>query len=127
MVRREYDAKTHAISVRIGAQLDVSLPSTAVTNELLTAARRMGFASQDFAVLLMSWLVWRESRIEEIDQGMPICRLLSASRACCLSMRYGGVADCSPRLSHCHSCGHGLRYLAALSAVVVRLKPPSGV
>ena len=34
-----------------GRQLDVPLPTTAVTNELLTAARGMGLARRDFAVL----------------------------------------------------------------------------
>ena len=34
-----------------GRQFDVPLPTTAVTNELLTAARGMGLARQDFAVL----------------------------------------------------------------------------
>ena len=32
-------------------QVDVPLPTTAVTNEMLTAARGMGHAKQDFAVL----------------------------------------------------------------------------
>lgn len=34
-----------------GRRLDVALPTTAVTNELLTAARAMGYEKQDFAVL----------------------------------------------------------------------------
>jgi 3-hydroxyisobutyrate dehydrogenase-like beta-hydroxyacid dehydrogenase len=39
------------LALESGRNLDVSLPTTAVTNELLTAARAMGFAEQDFAVL----------------------------------------------------------------------------
>ena len=39
------------LALEAGRSLDVSLPTTAVTNELLTAARAMGFAEQDFAVL----------------------------------------------------------------------------
>jgi 3-hydroxyisobutyrate dehydrogenase len=39
------------LALEAGRNLDVSLPTTAVTNELLTAARAMGFAEQDFAVL----------------------------------------------------------------------------
>jgi 3-hydroxyisobutyrate dehydrogenase-like beta-hydroxyacid dehydrogenase len=39
------------LALEMGRQLDVPLPTTAVTNELLTAARGMGLAAQDFAVL----------------------------------------------------------------------------
>jgi 3-hydroxyisobutyrate dehydrogenase-like beta-hydroxyacid dehydrogenase len=39
------------LALEMGRQLDVPLPSTAVTNEMLTAARSMGFAKKDFAVL----------------------------------------------------------------------------
>jgi 3-hydroxyisobutyrate dehydrogenase-like beta-hydroxyacid dehydrogenase len=35
----------------MGRELDVPLPTTAVTNELLTAARGMGLAGEDFAVI----------------------------------------------------------------------------
>jgi 3-hydroxyisobutyrate dehydrogenase/2-hydroxy-3-oxopropionate reductase len=35
----------------MGRQLDVPLPTTAATNELLTAARAMGLADRDFAVV----------------------------------------------------------------------------
>jgi aromatic ring hydroxylase len=35
----------------MGRQLDVPLPSTAITNEMLTAARGMGLADKDFAIL----------------------------------------------------------------------------
>jgi 3-hydroxyisobutyrate dehydrogenase-like beta-hydroxyacid dehydrogenase len=35
----------------MGRQLDVPLPTTAVTNEMLTAARGMGLARHDFAIV----------------------------------------------------------------------------
>jgi len=43
--------KDMLLALEMGRQLDVPLPSTAATNELLTAARGMGLASQDFAVI----------------------------------------------------------------------------
>jgi 3-hydroxyisobutyrate dehydrogenase-like beta-hydroxyacid dehydrogenase len=39
------------LALEMGRELDVPLPSTAVSNEMLTAARSMGFAKKDFAVL----------------------------------------------------------------------------
>ena len=39
------------LALEMGRELDVPLPTTAVTNELLTAARGMGLAGQDFAIL----------------------------------------------------------------------------
>jgi 3-hydroxyisobutyrate dehydrogenase-like beta-hydroxyacid dehydrogenase len=39
------------LALEMGRELDVPLPSTAVTNEMLTAARGMGLAEQDFAVV----------------------------------------------------------------------------
>jgi len=39
------------LALALGRQVDVPLPTTSVTNEMLTAARGMGFAQQDFAVL----------------------------------------------------------------------------
>jgi 3-hydroxyisobutyrate dehydrogenase-like beta-hydroxyacid dehydrogenase len=39
------------LALELGRELDVPLPTTAVTNELLTAARAMGLAEQDFAVI----------------------------------------------------------------------------
>lgn len=39
------------LALEMGRQLDVPLPTTAVTNELLTAARGMGLAEKDFAVV----------------------------------------------------------------------------
>ena len=39
------------LALELGRQLDVPLPTTALTNELLTAARGMGLAGKDFAVV----------------------------------------------------------------------------
>jgi len=39
------------LALELGRELDVPLPTTAVTNEFLTAARGMGLAEQDFAVI----------------------------------------------------------------------------
>ncbi len=43
--------KDMLLALELGRQLDVPLPTTAVTNEMLTAARGMGFAKKDFAVV----------------------------------------------------------------------------
>ena len=43
--------KDMLLALEMGRQLDVPLPTTAVTNEFLTAARGMGLAKYDFAVL----------------------------------------------------------------------------
>jgi len=39
------------LALELSRQLDVPMPTTAVTNEFLTAARGMGFQEQDFAVV----------------------------------------------------------------------------
>jgi 3-hydroxyisobutyrate dehydrogenase-like beta-hydroxyacid dehydrogenase len=39
------------LALELGRELDVPLPTTAVTNEMLTAARGMGLADKDFAVV----------------------------------------------------------------------------
>jgi 3-hydroxyisobutyrate dehydrogenase-like beta-hydroxyacid dehydrogenase len=39
------------LALEMGRSLDVPLPTTAVTNEMLTAARSLGLAREDFAVL----------------------------------------------------------------------------
>jgi 3-hydroxyisobutyrate dehydrogenase-like beta-hydroxyacid dehydrogenase len=39
------------LALEMGRELDVPLPTTAVTNEMLTAARGMGLAEKDFAVV----------------------------------------------------------------------------
>jgi 3-hydroxyisobutyrate dehydrogenase-like beta-hydroxyacid dehydrogenase len=46
--------KDMMLALEMGRRLDVPLPTTAVTNEFLTAARGMGLASYDFAVDLQS-------------------------------------------------------------------------
>jgi 3-hydroxyisobutyrate dehydrogenase-like beta-hydroxyacid dehydrogenase len=39
------------LALELGRQLDVAMPTTAITNEFLTAARAMGLVEKDFAVL----------------------------------------------------------------------------
>lgn len=39
------------LALELGRQVDVPMPTTAVTNEFLTAARGMGLAEKDFAIL----------------------------------------------------------------------------
>jgi 3-hydroxyisobutyrate dehydrogenase-like beta-hydroxyacid dehydrogenase len=43
--------KDMLLAMELGRQLDVPLPTTAVSNEFLTAARGMGMAKKDFAVI----------------------------------------------------------------------------
>jgi len=43
--------KDMLLALEMGRQLDVPLPTTAVTNEMLTAARGMGLAHRDFAIV----------------------------------------------------------------------------
>src|SRR6202049_616009 len=43
--------KDMLLALELGRQVDVPLPTTAATNELLTAARAMGLADQDFAII----------------------------------------------------------------------------
>jgi len=43
--------KDMAYALELGRRLDVPMPTTAVSNELLTAARGMGFEHRDFAVV----------------------------------------------------------------------------
>jgi 3-hydroxyisobutyrate dehydrogenase-like beta-hydroxyacid dehydrogenase len=39
------------LAQELGQHLDVPLPTTAVTNEFLTAARGMGLMEEDFAIV----------------------------------------------------------------------------
>jgi 3-hydroxyisobutyrate dehydrogenase-like beta-hydroxyacid dehydrogenase len=39
------------LALEMGRQLDVPLPTTAITNQMLTAARGMGLAEKDFAII----------------------------------------------------------------------------
>jgi 3-hydroxyisobutyrate dehydrogenase-like beta-hydroxyacid dehydrogenase len=39
------------LALEMGLQLDVPLPTTAIANQMLTAARAMGLADKDFAIL----------------------------------------------------------------------------
>ena len=43
--------KDMLLALELGRQLDIPMPTTAVTNEFLTAARGMGLVEKDFAVL----------------------------------------------------------------------------
>jgi 3-hydroxyisobutyrate dehydrogenase-like beta-hydroxyacid dehydrogenase len=43
--------KDMLLALELGRKVDVPLPTTSATNELLTAARAMGFKEQDFAVV----------------------------------------------------------------------------
>ena len=43
--------KDMLLAMELGRQLNVPLPTTAVSNEFLTAARGMGMANKDFAVV----------------------------------------------------------------------------
>jgi len=43
--------KDMLLALEAGRQLDVSMPTTAITNELLTAARAMGLEHNDFAIV----------------------------------------------------------------------------
>lgn len=43
--------KDMSLALELGRQLDIPLPTTAVTNEFLTAARGMGLQEKDFAIL----------------------------------------------------------------------------
>src|SRR5579875_3192026 len=57
------------LALEMGRELDVPLPTTAVTNEFLTAARAMGLERQDFAVLyqVLARLAGREPLRARID------------------------------------------------------------
>jgi 3-hydroxyisobutyrate dehydrogenase-like beta-hydroxyacid dehydrogenase len=43
--------KDMLLALEMGRELDVAMPTTAVSNELLTAARAMGLAREDFAIV----------------------------------------------------------------------------
>jgi 3-hydroxyisobutyrate dehydrogenase-like beta-hydroxyacid dehydrogenase len=43
--------KDMLLALELGRKLNVPLPTTAITNQFLTAARGMGFAEKDFAVM----------------------------------------------------------------------------
>jgi 3-hydroxyisobutyrate dehydrogenase-like beta-hydroxyacid dehydrogenase len=43
--------KDMVLAMDLGRQLDVPLPTTAVSNEILTAARGMGWTKYDFACM----------------------------------------------------------------------------
>jgi 3-hydroxyisobutyrate dehydrogenase-like beta-hydroxyacid dehydrogenase len=39
------------LALELGQQVDVPLPTTSTTNKFLTAARGMGYAKEDFAIV----------------------------------------------------------------------------
>jgi 3-hydroxyisobutyrate dehydrogenase-like beta-hydroxyacid dehydrogenase len=43
--------KDTQLALELGRQVDVPLPTTAMANEYLTAARAMGLAEKDFAII----------------------------------------------------------------------------
>ena len=43
--------KDTQLALELGRKVDVPLPTTALANEYLTAARAMGLAEQDFAII----------------------------------------------------------------------------
>jgi 3-hydroxyisobutyrate dehydrogenase-like beta-hydroxyacid dehydrogenase len=43
--------KDMLLALELGRQLDVPMPTTSITNEFLTAARGMGLAEKDFAIV----------------------------------------------------------------------------
>jgi 3-hydroxyisobutyrate dehydrogenase-like beta-hydroxyacid dehydrogenase len=43
--------KDMLLALDLGRELDVPMPTTAISNELLTAARGLGLANHDFAVV----------------------------------------------------------------------------
>ena len=50
-IKHVQEQKELLLALEMGRQLDVPLPTTSITNEMLTAARGMGLAEKDFAVL----------------------------------------------------------------------------
>jgi 3-hydroxyisobutyrate dehydrogenase-like beta-hydroxyacid dehydrogenase len=55
--------KDMLLALEAGRELDVPLPTTAVTNQLLTAARAMGLQERDFATVFT--VLARMSGLEE--------------------------------------------------------------
>jgi len=43
--------KDMQLALELGRQVDVPLPTASIANEFLTAARAMGLAEQDFAII----------------------------------------------------------------------------
>jgi hypothetical protein len=50
--------------LEMGRELNVPLPTTAVTNEMFTAARGTGLTNKDFAVVLC-WHAWLVCKVRE--------------------------------------------------------------
>src|SRR5260221_9008203 len=71
------------LALELGRQLDVPMPTTAVTNEFLTAARGMGLVEKDFAVVfdVLAQMSGVKARSEEHTSELQshsdlVCRLL---------------------------------------------------
>src|SRR3989442_14844169 len=54
--------KDMLLALEMGRKLNVPLPTTAIANEFLTAARGMGYADKDFAVISIGSEQWLEGR-----------------------------------------------------------------
>src|SRR5205085_8010195 len=66
------------LALELGRELDVPLPTTAITNELLTAARALGLEDKDFAVVfeVLARMRSEEHTSELQSQSNLVCRLL---------------------------------------------------
>jgi 3-hydroxyisobutyrate dehydrogenase-like beta-hydroxyacid dehydrogenase len=63
------------LALELGRELEVPLPTTAVTNELLTAANAMGVGSKDFAILFDVLATMAGVRTETIAAPRPEAEL----------------------------------------------------
>jgi 3-hydroxyisobutyrate dehydrogenase-like beta-hydroxyacid dehydrogenase len=61
--------KDLGLALDLGRELDVPLPTTAVTNELLTAARAMGLGRKDFSIVFE--VLARMSGVDGSRDGAP--------------------------------------------------------
>jgi 3-hydroxyisobutyrate dehydrogenase-like beta-hydroxyacid dehydrogenase len=59
------------LALELGRELEVPLPTTAVTNELLSAANGMGIGGRDFAVLFDVLAALAGVRTEILEQAVP--------------------------------------------------------
>ena len=57
--------KDMLLAMELGRKLNVPLPTTAISNEFLTAARGMGWEKLDFAVVFDVWRACREYRNDD--------------------------------------------------------------
>ena len=78
--------KDMLLAMELGRQLDVPLPTTAVTNEFLTAARGMGLGKEDFAVVFDVFA--RMSGVATMTRLQPIRKRTPAPRQCEVDRMY---------------------------------------